>query len=227
MGKPSAQPAATPTDPEQLREMALQVHGKQASQAAPEALAERQTADSAPHAAASEALPDVEASQDPLEPNLPEPAASAQAAGDAQAAAGRSDVKPGPTQAPMTARAIAASIAQNRGTEQARVAADPIPAEASPMDVVASGNAAAAANGIEAVQPPAAEAILSSGRVADGVEDGTAEEPQEAGKQGDPGVTTEDHGSKDGHRDKRHKKDRKHKKKSKKEKRSRHSDSDD
>ena len=207
--------------------MALQVHGKQASQAIPEALAERQNANSALNAAASEALPDVEPPQDPLEPNLPEPAASAPVPADAQGAAGSSDVKSGPSQAPMTARAIAASIAQNRCTDQAHVAADPIPAEASPMDVVASGNAAAAANGIEPVQPPASEAILSSGGGADGIRDGTAEEPQEAGRQDDPGVAAENLEAKDGHRDKRHKKDRKHKKKSKKEKRSRHSDSDD
>lgn len=209
--------------------MALQVHGKQTSQAAPEPVAERQTGDTAPHAAASEALPDLEAPQDPLEPNLPVQAASAPALSEAQdmTAAGSSDVKSGPLQAPMTARAIAASIAQNGGMEQAHVAADPIPAAASPMDVVASGNAAAAANGIEAVQPPPGAAIVSSSGVAGGIKDVATDESLDIGKQEEPAVTPEDHVSKDGHRDKRHKKDRKHKKKSKKEKRSRHSDSDD
>ncbi|KAK9862675.1 hypothetical protein WJX84_011433 [Apatococcus fuscideae] len=40
--KPPAQQAATPTDPEQLREIALQVHGKQTSQAASEEFAKHQ-----------------------------------------------------------------------------------------------------------------------------------------------------------------------------------------
>ena len=211
--------------------MALQVHGKQTSQIGPEGVAERPGADEAAAEAPIEPLPDHAVEHDLHEPNLPQPSASVPASvNDPATASITPEVRPEQPQVPMTARAIAASMKQNGAGDHAHVptiAAEPIPATASPLEVVAAGAAPTVTDGIGSALDTAGAPPVSNGGLDDGSQGGTAEKSPGADKQQKMAVTAEDDGAKDGHRDKRHKKDRKHKKKSKKEKRSRHSDSED
>ena len=141
-----------------------------------------------------------------------------------------SEVRLEQPQLPMTARAIAASMMQNGAADHAHlpaVAAEPIPATASPLEVVAAGSAPAVTDGVESAPDTAGEPPVSNGGLDDGPKGETEETSPVADKQQKPAVIAGDDGANNGHRDKRHKKDRKHKKKSKKEKRSRHSDSED
>ena len=216
--------------------MALEAHGKQLSQAATGPSPSKTAGASAtqPEDTPADMQQDGPTTLQPVVVQEPASGAAADAVADAEMHGGQSP-------------AVTATVEPDHastGIANGRVGSslfEAIPAEASPMEVVASAQQPPAT--LPAAQPGVLLADASPAINGTGAEHAEtvaqvrasdlsplaeeAHEEQPGKEQPAMAVEAADEQAKDAHRDKRHKKEKKHKKKSKKEKRSRHSDSDD